>query len=74
MAEKANITPEVLKWARRTAKISEADAASKVSVKVEKLLEWEEGKSQPTINQALKLAKSYQRPFAVLFLPDNFCH
>ena len=70
MAERAYITPEVLKWARETAKISETDAAAKVSVKAEKITEWENGESQPTINQAIKLAKSYQRPFAVLFLPE----
>ncbi len=70
MAERASITPEVLKWARKTAKISEMDAAAKVSVKVEKLIEWENGESLPTVNQAIKLAKSYQRPFAVLFLPE----
>jgi Zn-dependent peptidase ImmA (M78 family)/DNA-binding XRE family transcriptional regulator len=70
MAERAYITPKVLKWARETAKISETDAAAKVSVKAEKILEWENGESQPTVNQAIKLAKSYQRPFAVLFLPE----
>ena len=70
MAERASITPKVLKWARKTAKISETDAAAKVSVKVEKIKEWENGESLPTVNQAIKLARSYQRPFAVLFLPE----
>lgn len=70
MVEKANITPIVLKWARETAKMSKAEASSKVSVKIEKLQEWESGISMPTINQAQKLAKSYQRPFAILFLPE----
>jgi len=70
MAERAYITPKVLKWARETAKMSEIDAATKVSVKVEKIAEWENGESQPTVNQAIKLAKSYQRPFAILFLPE----
>lgn len=70
MADKAYITPKVLKWARESARISEDTAASKVSVPVEKLLEWEDGSSQPTINQAEKLAKAYKRPFALFFLPD----
>ena len=70
MIERANITPDVLKWARETAKMSEKEAASKVSIKVEKLQEWENGISMPTINQAQKLAKSYQRPLAILFLPE----
>lgn len=70
MAELANINPIVLKWARETAKMNEEEASSKVSVKPEKLSAWEAGVSQPTIHQALKLAKAYQRPFAILFLPE----
>ena len=70
MAERANITPEVLKWARETAKLSETDAAAKVSVKEDKIKEWESGESQPTIRQAKILANAYQRPFAILFLPE----
>ena len=70
MAERANITPEVLKWARETAKLSETDAAAKVSVKEDKIKEWESGESEPTIRQAKILANAYQRPFAILFLPE----
>jgi len=70
MADKAYITPSVLQWARKSAKISEEVAASKVSVTVEKLKEWESGASQPTIRQAQTLAKSYKRPFSLFFLPE----
>lgn len=49
MATKAYITPIVLKWARESARMSEEIAASKVSVSVEKLVEWEKGEKQPTI-------------------------
>ncbi len=70
MADKANITPNVLKWARESARISEEIAASKVSVSVDKLKEWERGTSQPTIRQAQTLAKAYKRPFALFFLPE----
>ena len=70
MAEKAYITPNILKWARESAKISEEVAAAKVSVSVERLLEWENGVKQPTIRQAQTLAKAYKRPFALFFLPD----
>jgi len=70
MAERANITPSVLKWARETAKMTESEAADKISVKVERIIEWEEGQSKPTIKQAINLAKKYRRPFAVLFLPN----
>lgn len=49
MANKAYITPKVLKWDRESARITEEIAASKVAVSVNKLLEWENGTSQPTI-------------------------
>lgn len=70
MADKADITPKVLKWARESARISEEIAAAKVSVSVEKLKEWESGESYPTIRQAQQLARAYKRPFALLFLSD----
>jgi Zn-dependent peptidase ImmA (M78 family)/transcriptional regulator with XRE-family HTH domain len=70
MADKAYITPNILKWARESARMTEETAASKVSVSVEKLSEWETGASQPTIIQAQALAKAYKRPFAVFFLPE----
>jgi Zn-dependent peptidase ImmA (M78 family)/transcriptional regulator with XRE-family HTH domain len=70
MADKAYITPNVLKWARESARITEETAAAKVSVTVEKIKEWEEGTNQPTIRQAQTLAKAYKRPFALFFLPE----
>ena len=70
MAEKAYITPKVLKWARASAKMSLEEAASKVNKTAEQLSAWEEGEEFPTIKQAEKLAKSYKRPFALFFLPE----
>ena len=70
MADKAYITPNVLKWARESARMTEETAAAKVSVKVDRLKEWEAGTSQPTIKQAQTLAKAYNRPFALFFLPE----
>lgn len=70
MANKAFITPNVLKWARESARMTEEIAAAKVSVPVEKLKTWEEGTTQPTIRQAQTLAKAYKRPFALFFLPE----
>lgn len=70
MAEKAYITPNVLRWARESARMTEKIAASKVSVPVERLKEWEDGLQQPTIHQAETLAKAYRRPFALFFLPE----
>jgi Zn-dependent peptidase ImmA (M78 family)/DNA-binding XRE family transcriptional regulator len=70
MVDKAYITPNILKWARESAKMSEETAAAKIKVSVEKLKEWEEGTNYPTIRQAQELAKAYKRPFAVLFLSE----
>lgn len=70
MADKAYITPNVLKWARESARMTEETAAAKVSVKVDRLKEWEAGTSQPTIKQAQTLAKAYKRHFALFFLPE----
>jgi Zn-dependent peptidase ImmA (M78 family) len=71
MADKAYITPNVLKWARESARMTEETAAAKIpKLSVEKLREWEDGTSQPTIRQAQILAKAYKRPFALFFLPE----
>ena len=70
MADKAYITPNILKWARESASMTEEIAAAKVSVRIEKLKEWEVGTTQPTIRQGQTLAKAYKRPFALFFLPD----
>src|SRR5690348_2130136 len=70
MADKAFITPKVLKWARESARMPEDIAAAKAAVPAAKLKEWENGVNQPTIRQAQKLAKAYKRPFALFFLPE----
>lgn len=70
MADKAYITPKVLKWARESSRMPLETAALKVPIESTILIDWEEGRSQPTIRQAEKLAKAYRRPFALFFLPD----
>lgn len=70
MAEKADITPKILTWARESARMPLDIAASKTGNSIEILEEWESGVSQPTIKQAEKLAKIYKRPFALFFLPE----
>lgn len=68
--ELAYITPEVIKWARETARYSIEDAAKYLKVSVKKLNAWETGAEFPTIKQAEKMAKFYKRPFAAFFLPE----
>ncbi|NAS14436.1 XRE family transcriptional regulator [Poritiphilus flavus] len=70
MADKAFLTPKILKWARESSKISLEDAAKKVNVSPERLEAWENGADYPTIRQASMLAKFYRRPFSLFFLPD----
>lgn len=70
MTNLAPITPDVLKWARESARISISSAASRISTTEEKIKQWENGERSPTISQAKKLAEYYKRPFALLFLPD----
>lgn len=71
VAEKAYITPQVLKWARETARLTREQAAKKIAgLTPERLAKWEEGTELPTIKQAETLAKAYRRPFAMLFLPE----
>lgn len=65
MADRAYITPKVLKWARETAHMSSDVAASKVNVSAEKLQEWEEGVSLPTIHQAENLARKFGKTIAL---------
>ena len=70
MSNLAPITPEVLKWARESARISIPSAAAKISTTEERIQQWESGERVPTISQAKKLAEYYKRPFALLFLPN----
>lgn len=70
MADKAYINPQVLQWARKTARITPEDAAAKAGVKLERYQSWERGEDQPTIRQAQKLAHDFRRPFALFFFPS----
>lgn len=72
MPIKANINREILKWARKSAKITYEKAASTISktCKVDRIKEWEspEGRDLPSIKQVEKLARLYRRPVDVFYL------
>lgn len=79
MGSKVKSNPEILKWARKTAKISLEKSASTISktCKIERIKEWESSdcKDVPTIKQVEKLARLYRRPIDVFFLqfvPKDF--
>ncbi|HXN49289.1 MAG TPA: XRE family transcriptional regulator, partial [Bryobacteraceae bacterium] len=67
---RASVQPELLVWARKSARYQIHEAAKKASVSAERLVEWESGTSFPTINQLRTLANIYKRPLAVFFLPE----
>lgn len=67
---KATINPALLVWARETAGFDLAAAAIKLGVEDEKLIAWEAGDDQPSIAQLRKMAETYKRPLAVLYLPE----
>ena len=66
----AIVKPKMLVWAREDAGYSPEDAAKKITVKTEKLLQWESGERRPTIIQLRKLVKAYRRPLAIFYLPE----
>jgi Zn-dependent peptidase ImmA (M78 family)/transcriptional regulator with XRE-family HTH domain len=66
---RAEVNPELLRWARETSGLSPEEAARKLQVKVERLRQWEEGQLGPTVPQLRKAATVYKRPLATFFLP-----
>ena len=70
MREKAIITPNILRWARETSKMTVEQVALKIKVKEGKIELWESGKDYPSINQLEKLSKLYRRPIAIFYLPE----
>ena len=67
----AIVKPDLLIWARESAGFTKKDAAHKLGVKLQKLEDWEDGISRPTIKQLRKLGKQYKRPIAVFYLDEQ---
>ncbi len=66
----AIISPQILKWAISRKDISETDLAQKVKVKPEKIVDWRNGLSYPTFNQAKQVAQKLSIPFGYLFMSE----
>jgi Zn-dependent peptidase ImmA (M78 family) len=66
---RAPIAAEVLRWARESAGLGLEDAARAIGVPEGRLELAEAGEGQLTMIQARKAARTYARPFALLFLP-----
>lgn len=65
-----SVEPSVLRWARESAGLDIATAAERVSVKRDKVEQWEDGTLAPTINQIRAMADAYARPLAALFMHE----
>ena len=62
-------TPQVLRWARQDAGLDLAEAGRLANVQGERVQEWEEGVSQPTLAQLRGLADGLRRPVAFFLAP-----
>ncbi len=60
----APVSPEILRWARERAGVTQEDLATKFK----RLSEWEDGQTQPTLKQAEALARNLHVPVGYLFL------
>jgi Zn-dependent peptidase ImmA (M78 family) len=66
-----SVDPELIKWARESAGLSETQAAKKVGLKpAERYPEWEAA-GRPTARQLERLADAVKRPVVAFFLPEK---
>jgi Zn-dependent peptidase ImmA (M78 family)/transcriptional regulator with XRE-family HTH domain len=68
---KALVEPDMLVWARETASLSPEEAATALDVTIDRLLAWEKGDDQPTVNQLRRIAQRYKRPLSVFYLSER---
>ena len=66
----ALINPEVLAWARKTARFELAEVCEKLDVDEQLVEDWEAGRSRPSIAKLRELANLYKRPLAFFYLPE----
>ena len=66
----ALVDPSVLKWARKSARVSVEEVALRLKLSSDRIEAWERGSARPTISQLRKLADAYRRPLAVFFLSE----
>ncbi|TFY86903.1 ImmA/IrrE family metallo-endopeptidase [Pseudomonas kairouanensis] len=68
MTQTAFINPAILSWSRQRAGLTEAQVAKGMTVKLERVVQWEGGESLPTFTQAQRWAATVHVPFGFLFL------
>ena len=67
----AIVKPDLLIWARESAGFTKEDAAHRLGIKLQRLEDWEDGASRPTIKQLRRLGQLYKRPIAVFYLDEK---
>ena len=61
-----------VKYARKNAGMTQADVAEALGVTKQTVLNWEAGKTEPSVAQAKQLSRLYRIPFDMLiFLPEE---
>jgi Zn-dependent peptidase ImmA (M78 family)/DNA-binding XRE family transcriptional regulator len=72
-----SISPNILRWARETAGLSQDDAAEALGLKTargatgqERLMALEEGQDEPSRPLLVRMAKVYHRPLLVFYLSE----
>lgn len=66
----ALVTPEILEWCRIRSAFGIVGVANKLGIDLALVARWEIGAGKPTVDQARELAKLYDVPFALFYLPD----
>lgn len=71
--KRADINPDVLKWARENAKLTVEQSAKKVGVKPERFSAWEDpdDAAKPTFRQLRLIAKALHRPASLFYLAER---
>lgn len=58
--------------ARKIAGITQSDLAKILEVSETTIINWEKGRSEPTVHQAIRIAEAVKRPIdSIIFLPKN---
>lgn len=66
----ALVKHQLLVWARESAGLSLVDAADKLGIESDVLMDWEAGIEGPSIPQLRAMASLYKRPLSVFFLQE----
>lgn len=58
--------------ARKIAGLTQIDLASALNVSESTVINWEKGRSEPTVTQAIQIAEVVHRPLdCIIFLPNS---